>query len=391
MIQPKQALSELLAALSRMPEALLPLEQAQGLVLSRAVFAPLDVPMFDQSAMDGYACSGLLSEYHCVDVVQAGDSRNIVLKPGECVRIYTGARVPKGTDWVLMQEKSSIQGETVHVLDEKPAIGQNIRRQGSQIRAGERALEAGTVLSPGALGFLAMLGFGEVWVYARPRVGVLVTGNEIKAAGSILKPGEIYESNSILLKSALKQLGLETEKSLQTLDNVPDIRAALERLENACDVLLVTGGISVGDFDLVGPVLQEMGCKTLFYKVAQKPGKPLFVGFLGQKLVIAMPGNPGAVMSCFYVYVWPALRSLMGFGNPHLPEAQIPLAQAVLNPAGRALFLKVKIADNQALVLEKQGSDMLQSFAYTQGLAFIPPETNVEAGTPVRVQLLPLH
>lgn len=393
MIDPKTAQKILLDATEVLGWEYWKISSSLGQILADDVKAPIDLPMFDMSAMDGYAVcfnSDGNTTFSCIDTVQAGDTRLIQLLPGQCVRIFTGAWVPASADAVVMQEKAVQNDQIVVVEASELKKGNHIRYKGSQIKKGQRALRAGQFIHPAALGFLAGMGVRFVSIYDPVRVAVLTTGNEFQTLGSDPEQGKIYESNKILLTAALHELNMRSMYTRSVADDAAETRRVIADLLEKVDVLIITGGISVGEFDFVGPALAELGVKTLFYKVAQKPGKPLFVGKLNNKTVFALPGNPAAVLTCFYEYVRPCLLKMKGHEKVLLPVQFLPLLQPIDNQANRALFLRVKVADGQVQILDKQGSDMLHSFAVANALAFVPAETSYAVGERVEVHLLPL-
>jgi molybdopterin molybdotransferase len=361
-----------------------------GRVLAKSLKAPLSLPNFRQSAMDGYALSLHKDlSYAVVGEVQAGDRSNLELKPGECVRIFTGAAVPDSADTVVIQEKVK-RIESGIWLDSLPKVGQNIRAIGSQVKAGSQCLDKGQLLNPAGLGFIQSLGIESVEVFKKPKVSIIITGNELTPPGSPLKPGKIYESNSILLKSALQQKGITPEMITQTKDSLEDTLAAIEQAEQKSDVVLISGGISVGDYDFVGKALENKNVKTIFYKVKQRPGKPLFFGQKDTTFFFALPGNPASTLSCFYVYVIPLLDRLMGLETTGLNRIKLPIAHSYRSDEPRALFLKAWIQNEKVSILDSQNSSMLISFAKANALVYIPEEgVNLKALDLVEILLLP--
>jgi len=254
------------------------LKNALGFVLAEDVMSPIDMPPFRQSAMDGYAVRIHDSEYyHVKGELQAGDSKDVTLQKGDAVRIFTGAPVPNDANAVVIQEKTKIHEQELQVHDEV-TVQSNIRPKGEQIQKGEMALGKGVSLTPAAIGFLTTLGITEVSVYTKPSIGIIATGNELAEAGAELKHGQIYESNSLMLRTALVSSGYTDNETFKVPDDFNSTRNLLEEVLKSKDVVLITGGISVGDYDFVGKALQELKVSQLFYKVKQKPGKPLFFG-----------------------------------------------------------------------------------------------------------------
>ena len=359
----------------------LPLEEALGFVLAEDVLSTIDMPPFRQSAMDGYAlCTNGELNYEVVGEVAAGSSLNPSLAPGEAVRIFTGAPVPDSANSIVIQERVSREGKEI-ILEEQPNPEANIRPQGEQLKKGQVALSAGHRLNPASVGLLASTGISRVRVSIKPKVSVVVTGDELMAAGTPLGHGQIYESNGIMLQSILLQKGYTSVSVVKARDNFDELKQTLEQAIADSDFTLVSGGISVGDYDFAGSALDALGVKEVFYKVKQKPGKPLFFGTKDDKLVFALPGNPASALSCFYSYVLLALKLWESD-----VEAAEPLRKAILTAdftkkGNRAQFLKARVNADSLTVLDGQASSMLQSFARANALAFIDEQTaQVKAG-----------
>ncbi|MFT5863369.1 MAG: molybdopterin molybdotransferase [Flavobacteriales bacterium] len=355
-----------------LPSITIPITQALGYVTASNSKAPISMPPFRQSSMDGYALKlSTTDTYAVLGEVQAGSTQTIALQEGEAVRIFTGAPVPETADTVVMQEHTTVDEDTI-TLTKRPEIHSNVRPLGEQLKEGEIALSKGTLLNAAGLGFLAGLGIAEVSVYQKPRVSILLTGDELQQPGTPLRYGQVYDSNSVTLKGALDTMGI----SKINIDYVPDnYQATLdcikEHLANA-DVVLISGGISVGDYDFVKEALIENGVTEHFYKVNQKPGKPLWFGKKGATTVFALPGNPASSLTCFYVYVLPALRKMMGYNNTHLQKNTAHITLDFTNRFGKTLFLKGTVTDGQATPLLGQASSMLKSFALSNALLVIP-------------------
>ena len=343
-------------------------------ILAENVLAPMAMPPFRQSSMDGYALQwGETNEYKIVGEVQAGIAQNIKLLPGEAVRIFTGARVPDDADTVVMQEHTT-HTENILNIDTMPAAKTNVRPVGEQVQTGDLVLEEGSFLNAPAIGFLAGLGFDEVPVYEPPNVGILVTGNELQQPGLSLEEGQVYESNSITLQLALKKAGIPQVIVKRVGDTLEETVNAIQQMLESCDVLLVSGGISVGDYDFVQEALAQNDVQEIFYKVNQKPGKPLWFGKKDNKLVFALPGNPASSLTCFYVYVSVALRKMNGYSNYTVAYRSATLKTPVKNPYGKVLFLKATVTNGEARQLGAQASSMLKSFAISNALLVVPAE-----------------
>jgi molybdopterin molybdotransferase len=368
----------------------LPLKESLGYVLSTDVLSPICMPPFDQSAMDGYALKlGKTVEYKIIGEVQAGSAANPSMKRGDAVRIFTGAAVPTDADAVIMQEKTRVEGNRL-LVEEQPKIFDNIRPLGEQIKKGAVALEKGTELSPAAVGFLAGIGVSEVAVFQKPSVAIVVTGDELVSAEKTLERGQIYESNGLMLANALQKTGFEQPTIVRVKDDYQATKNLLKTLLEKQDFVLVSGGISVGDYDFVGKALLELGVEQLFYKVRQKPGKPMFLGKTATSIVFALPGNPAAALSCYYQYVLTALKQAMGLPNYTLKKIYLPLEKAYLKKGDRAHFLKAKLTTTGVQILDGQSSAMLFSFAYADALIYIPQDQmQTETGALVEVHLLP--
>lgn len=364
------------------------LKNALGFVLAEYVMSPIDMPPFRQSAMDGYAVRAHDSEfYHVKGELQAGDGKDFALQKGEAVRIFTGAPVPNDANAIVIQEKTTIKEKELEVHDEV-TVQSNIRPKGEQIQKGEMALGKGTVLTPAAIGFLTTLGITEVSVYTKPSIGIIATGNELAEAGIELKHGQIYESNSLMLRTALVSSGYTDNEIFKVPDDFNSTRNLLEEVLKSKDVVLITGGISVGDYDFVGKALQELKVSQLFYKVKQKPGKPLFFGKKNDTYVFALPGNPAAALSCFYIYVQRCLRRIEGCLNfePFTVDA-ISLSE-YSSKGDRAQFLKADYQNGKVKILEGQSSSMLHSFAVSNALVYLSADKDkVEMGDIIQLIL----
>ncbi len=367
---------------------------ALDMVLSEDVLAPLSIPPFDQSAMDGYAF--LFEDYRqkreieIIGEVAAGKVHTQDLNSGKCVRIFTGAALPKGADTVVVQEQTEVANNVLKINDANLVLGSNVRVEGSQIRKGKVALQKGHLITPGGIGYLTAMGIGSVPVFSKPRISIIVTGSELQKPGSSLEKGKIFESNSYAVDAALKSIGILVQEIISVVDDENEIFEKINHAVNSSDMVLITGGISVGDYDFVGSSLKKIGIENIFYKIKQKPGKPLFFGKQKKTLVFGLPGNPASVLSCFYEYVYPAIRTMQGKTELFLKTVRLPLAKSYAKKNGLAFFLKGKITNGKVVPLEGQESFMLSSFAIADSLIYLPAELeNPEAGEMVEVHLLP--
>jgi molybdopterin molybdotransferase len=365
------------------------LQDALDFVLAESVLSPINMPPFRQSAMDGYALnySDSISDYKLVGEVAAGSGEAFHLKAGEAVRIFTGAAVPDSANVVAQQEIVN-RIETNFTLTKEVQVGLNIRLAGEQIKAGIRALEKGTILNPAAIGFLATLGITEVEVFSKPKIGLLTTGNELIKPGTSLSHGQIYESNSLMLETSLVQHHHHKPELVKVKDDLSETQKALSDLIQKNDVILISGGISVGDYDFVKNALENLGVKEEFYKIKQKPGKPIYFGTLNNKLIFALPGNPASALTCFYIYVLPALNKSAGKKFEGLKIVKRKLKNAYHKKAGLAHFLKSVSDDEFVEISESQSSAMLNTFAVANGLVFLDEAIEtVDAGNLVDVFL----
>ena len=370
----------------------LPLSEATGLVLADDIYATADIPAFPQSSMDGYALSFDAWSVHRQLTIQgevaAGSNQPFQSAPDKAVRIFTGAPVPPGTDTVVMQEKTRTENGKLIIEDEKLRMGTNVRQQGSEIKAGMLALSKNTLLSPGAIGFLAGIGINEVKVYPNPTITIIVTGNEFQKQGNPLQYGQVYESNSFALSAVMKQINLHSVQVQRVRDDLKSLINVMQQALQNSDVVLLTGGISVGDYDFVLQAASACGVEKLFHRVKQRPGKPLYFGKKDKKLVFGLPGNPSSVLTCFYIYV---LRALGQLSNRSLALQLIhaPLGKTFRKDAGLTHFLKGHYDGNVAMPLDAQESYRMRSYALANCLIQIDEEvTEYLEGASVKVHLI---
>lgn len=370
---------------------IIPLDKAAGLILANDIYSPLNIPAFPQSGMDGYAitfsCIG--SPIAMAGEQAAGTNFHTQVKPGTAVRIFTGAVVPDGADTVVIQEKSKVLDGFLLIEDDKLKQGDNVRLPGTEIVKDELALSAGTRLTPPAIGFLAGMGINSVEVIPAPRVSIIVTGNELQEPGTSPEFGKVYESNSFALQAVLKQLHIYDVVVYKSADDIETLTQILNGALTKSDLVLMTGGVSVGDYDFTVKVSESCGVKKIFHKIRQKPGKPIFFGTKKQILFFGLPGNPASVLTCFYEYVLPALEKMTG-QNLQLEIKQIPISTQYKKPSGFTHFLKGVFNGKQVHLPAGQESYKLNSFAKANCLVMIPASvTEVSAGDLVEIHLLP--
>ncbi len=368
-----------------------PLSDATGLVLADDVFSNYDIPAYPQSSMDGYAFAfeeGKLT-YVLDGEMAAGSNQQFQLKPGAAIRIFTGAAVPQGADTVLMQEKSAVQEGYLQVTDLQIKKGDNVRQVGSEIQKGAKALSKGHSLNAASIGFLAGMGISTVKVYPKPRVAIIATGNELQLPGKPLEYGQVYDSNSLALKACFSQLHINDVDIFSCGDDMFQLQSILEKALQTADLILMTGGVSVGDYDFTLDAFESCGVKQVFHKIKQKPGKPMLFGTKDERAVFGLPGNPASVLTCFYEYVIPAIGRMM-----HSPKSieskQVPLEHDHQKPAGLTHFLKGLYNGQTVSLKTGQESYKLSSFASANCLAVFPEgETIFSKGQLIDIHLLP--
>jgi molybdopterin molybdotransferase len=366
---------------------------ALGFTLAEDIYSPLDLPPFDQSNVDGYAVKSSNNEnnsWKVISEIKAGDHATLELNEGEAIRIFTGAMVPENASCVIMQEKITRTENQIIIEETELKQGEHIRKKGSQIKAGELAIKKHTIINPSVIGFISTLGLKEIQVYKKPKIKLIITGNELQQPGTALIPGKVYESNSSSLTAAIATMGLHIETILFVKDEKKILTEVVNNAMINTDLLLISGGISVGDYDFVNEVLKENNTTTLFYKIAQKPGKPLFFGKNNHTFIFGLPGNPGSALTCFYEYVYPCVRKLQGRKNLFLTTLFLPTEQDITKKKGLANFLKAQVSSSGVLSLEGQESFKMKSFTDANAFIYLPLEKeNSIIGDMVEVHLLP--
>jgi molybdopterin molybdotransferase len=394
-------LAEILAAVSPLPAAPLTLEEAEGGLLAADTVTTTPLPSFDNSAMDGYAVhAGDLAQagpgqpvtLPVADEIPAGDTRVLAVAPGTCVRIMTGALMPAGADAVVPVEWTDA-GTRAARFTRPVTAGHAIRRRGDDVPAGQLLLTEGTVLGPAQIALLAAGGHATVPARRRPRVAVLATGNELTEPGTPLVPGRIYDSNSYLLAAAARQAGAVAQRHRVT-DDPSAVLAGLTDLAGRADVLVTSGGVSMGgEHDVVKAALAGLGT-VAFRKVAMQPGMPQGFGVLGpgRTPIFTLPGNPVSAFVSFHVFVRPALRARQGLpARPPAPVRAV-LADAVRSPAGKTSYLRAVLDPVSVTVtpLTGQSSHQLGALAQANALIVVPERvTQLAAGEVADVLSLP--
>jgi molybdopterin molybdotransferase len=372
------------------------LGDADGRVASRDVVAKLDVPPFDRAAMDGYAVVAedtfgagpdAPKTLACVDRVFTGQMPTRALAGGECIEISTGAPMPDGADAVVMveeTERADPAGRVIRILT--PVYPrQHVGRRGADLSSGQTVISAGQILTPSRVGALAATGVTSVEVYRRPSVAILSTGNEIAEPGQPLAPGQIYDINRFTLEAIVKRHGGVAAALPTAVDTLDDLSASVDAARGH-DVIVFSGGSSVGERDLILDLLQQHG-EVLFHGIAVKPGKPTAFGRIGATPVLGMPGYPTSCLSNAYMLLVPFLRKMARLPEWRPTTVAAPLARQIVSTTGRHQFYTVRVVDGRAEPAFKASGD-ITSMANADGYIEIPAQTDiVEAGTVVTVKL----
>ena len=336
-----------------------PLADALGLVLADDVIAGLYLPVFDNSAMDGYAvrvedvAGASASEpvkLVVAEDIPAGRIDSPILVPGTAHRIMTGAPMPPGATAVVPVERTDGRVDTV-TISASATPGQHIRRAGEDVAVGTRVLDAGRVVTPAVLGLVAALGLGELPVIGRQRVLVISTGSELVAPGAALLPGQIYESNAIMLAAAAQEAGAEVVAVLTCDDDIERFTAMLDSYADRADLIITSGGISAGAYEVVKDALEGDDGRVEFIKVAMQPGMPQGAGTVHDTAIVTLPGNPVSALVSFEVLIRPALRAAMGFPQPNRPLRFGVLAEPITSPAGKRQFRRGVYDPDTGIVL----------------------------------------
>lgn len=391
-----EALDRVLLTIQPLPCEELPLPEALGRTLAEAVMAAWDMPPADNSAMDGYAfaLAGLLpqAELAVAGLARAGAGHGGEVPPGAAVKIMTGAPLPAGCDTVAPLEEVEQLGDERIRLGAGLRPGDHVRYRGEEFRQGEPLLAAGTALRAGAIGLLAAAGVSRVRVHRRPRVALLTTGDELVELGVRPGPGQIVNSNRYLLTARLQEEGCEVWPLEIAGDSRQELTARLAQGLQA-DLLLTTGGVSMGDYDLVRECLDTLGFELGFWKVAIKPGKPVLFGSVQGTPVFGLPGNPAAAAATFQLFVAPALGRLAGATDPHPARCRAELSCAVRGGGNRQSFLWGRLDTDQGRYRftpsNRQGSGQLRGLQGAQALLPLPAgSADLPAGSEVELLLI---
>ncbi|MBE7517148.1 MAG: molybdopterin molybdotransferase MoeA [Chloracidobacterium sp.] len=367
---------------------------AVGRILAEDVIADTDLPPFNRSQMDGYAViasdtANAPAELRIIGESSAGHGWDGRVRRGESVRIMTGARVPKGADAVQRVERTSESGGTV-TIKEAVAKRTSIVPKGSEVRKGRRVLRIGDRITPNNISAAAAFGYAKVLVGRRPRVAILSTGDEIVEIATKPKPDQIRNSNSVMLKALAEAAGAECELLAKAGDDLASIKQQIKAASRKKDVLLTTGGVSVGKYDLTKVALHELGAEVFFEKLRLKPGKPMIFARLGKMLIFALPGNPVSATVTYQLFVRPALLRMQGVRSSGLEWATAVAAKRVKAAVGRDTFVNARLSTDEkgtliATPLRTSGSSDLVGYSAAEALIFAPADSVIEAGEAARI------
>ncbi len=386
MLSPAEAARTILSSVG--PEAVehVPLIDSLGRILASDIVSPIDIPQRDNSAMDGYAVrsedvrGNCPVELHVIDEVPAGAVPDKPIGKGQCSRIFTGAPIPTGADGVTRQEYATRISDTVVRIDKDSDASGNIRPAGEDLRRGAVVMSSGTELKPAHLGLLASVARDPVPVYRRPRIGVMTSGDEIADLDekeAILNGSKIGSSNTYTLLSAIKQAGGMPVPLGIAKDDPEDIRARMS-LSADLDMLVTSGGVSVGEHDHLKNVFEELGGELKFWRIKMRPGKPVAFGVLNGCPWIGLPGNPVSTMVTFELFVRPAIRKMLGLANPYRGTVSVRISEAYRSGTSRRDFVRATVEQRDgkltASATGSQGSGILTSMAKANALVIVPSE-----------------
>jgi molybdopterin molybdotransferase len=395
MLQLEEARERIVAAVRALPPERVSLTDATHRILAADLTAAIDLPVFDNSAMDGYAVRAAdlkaASADHPVRLritvhIPAGARKiDATIDAGQCARIFTGSAMPAGADAVVMQE-DVVQESELAIFCEAVKPWENVRFRGEDVRAGAVVIKARERITAAATALLGALGVSQIAVHRRPSVAILATGNELREAGQALQPGEIYESNRAAVAALLGGAGAMPRLFPLVPDTLDETRKALRRAFDECDVVVTSGGVSVGELDFVKEAFRELGGTVEFWRVAIRPGKPFVFGLLGEKLLCGLPGNPVSAFVTAAVLVWPVILRLQGAREVELPTQFAIANDAFVNKTDRRHLMRVRVdGDGHVSLAGLQASHALGSLGAANGLVDVPAGGVIERGATVRV------
>jgi molybdopterin molybdotransferase len=370
------------AAVRPLPTHRVPLELALGAVLAEPATARIALPRFTQSSVDGYAVRAAdgLAARHLIGTAAAGAPSSVVVGAGQAVRILTGGVLPEGADAVARQEIVERTGDGIQ-LRENVSVGEAVRYEGEELAAGATIADAGRRIGAGLVAAFAMAGIDSVEVHRRPRVAVLVTGDEVVRVGEPLEPGHVYDANGPLLRAWFVENGYGEPVVAYVRDDETALEEAMSAALDSADFIVTSGGVSVGDRDFVPAVADRLGVRKLFWKVAQKPGKPMWFGMRESKALLGMPGNPAAVLVCLAVHARAVLGHMEGetVAQPEWKQGVLAAPVEADNERDRLVRMRLDLNDGTARlhVLPRQDSHMLSNLASAHALVWLPSRDNM--------------
>ena len=391
MISEEEAREKILSGVAPLPATEVSLADALDRFAANDLFATIPLPPFDNSAMDGYAVvansAGKNARLKIAGEQPAGVSKNLSLSAGKTIRIFTGAPMPIGSDAVVMQEETQREGDFVLIQAEQISVGDFVRKAGADLAMGQQIVKRGDRLRPATLGLLASQGIESVRVGAQPRVAIVTTGDELAPPGQQLRPGEIFDSNGLMLASLAAKTGMEVALRRHCPDTFDTLCTTLRDAVHQ-DAVIISGGVSVGEHDLVREALREIGAEIDLWRVAVKPGKPFLFGKRDRCLIFGLPGNPVSTFVTFLVFVRPALLQMMGAIDLSLPRANARLAHEITGDETRPHYFRGQLADGAFTVIGRQESHAIFGLARANALLRVRPEARLSAGSEVEVLLI---
>jgi molybdopterin molybdotransferase len=388
-ITEEQALSRIIESVRPLPARRVPLIEARDQFAAADVFARVALPRFDNSAMDGYAVvAGACADgkpQRMIGEQPAGPDRGLKIKPGEAIRVFTGAPIPAGADAVVMQEEVRVEASEIF-LQTAVEAGEFIRRRGCDLSAGQKILEAGQRIGARTAALLASQGFSEIEVGAAARVAIVSTGDELVAPGGTLGPGQIFDSNSTLARALAEKCGATVDSVSHCPDEMDAIQVAL-REGTQCDVLIVLGGVSVGAHDLFKGAMNAIGAQTDLWRVSVKPGKPFMFGRAKECAIFGLPGNPVSAFVTFLLFVRPAILRLMGAGyrQLRLPEVPATLVGSLGNDGDRPHYVRGRLDNGKFCGIGRQESHALYGLSLANALLRLAPGETIQTGAAISV------
>ena len=390
MIRLEEAIALILENTIELSTEILALDNSLGRILAGNILSDMDMPPFDKSAMDGFACrkEDIARPLKILETIQAGQIPSVKIEKGTCARIMTGAPLPEGADCVIVVEKTELIDDlNVRYLEKQTAV--NICYRGEDIRKGDLVLSKGKIIRPQEVAVLASAGYDKVPVFKQPRVGIAATGNELIPPGQELPSGSIRDSNSHQIQAQVEKLGIKALNAGIVNDNRESLRIAIKLLEKESDVIILSGGVSMGDFDLVPGELEKSGYKKVFHKVALKPGMPLWFGVKKDKYCFGLPGNPVSAFVQFEYLIKPFLYALMGCKFSQ-QQVRLRIDKDISKKiSDRDSIIPVSVNGDKVSALNYHGSAHITAIPAADGFIKIPGETDLlKQGEYIDVRLI---